>query len=116
MDIEGLDLLADALINAPERVTEAAWTASRRAARLLRPAIWTTTPVRTGYLQSNTEIMVADAFTVRYENITPYAPYVEARTGYVETGVERVMADVEAVYEHAFDDLAAMFGSGPRAE
>lgn len=112
IDIEGLDLLADALLNAPERVTEAAWKASRQAARLLRPAIFTVTPVDTGYLQSLTQVTVVDAFTVTYENITPYAPHVEARTGYVETGVERVIGNVEAVYESAFDELARTFGSG----
>jgi hypothetical protein len=112
IESEGLDLLQDALLNAPERVTAATWKASRRAAQLLRPSIALVTPVDTGYLQSNTQVMVADAFTVQYENITPYAPYVEARTGYVETGVERVIGNVEAIYEQAITELAASFGTG----
>lgn len=112
LDLEGAELLIDALQNAPELVTEAAWRASRRAARVLRPSIETVTPVDTGYLVSNTVVAVANAFTVQYENVTRYAEHVEARTGYVERGLELARGEVDLIYEQAFDDLARDFGSG----
>lgn len=112
LDIEGAELLADALLNAPESVIAAAWEAGQASARLLRPSIARFTPVDTGYLQGNTDVVVADAFTVQYENITPYASYVEAYDPFVEQGTEAVAGEIDAIYERAFDDLAGTFGSG----
>lgn len=112
LELEGAELLADALLNAPELVTDAAWRAGEGAARLLRPSIARFTPVDTGYLVSNGDVVVVDAFTVQYENITPYAGYVTAYVPYVELGRQAVAGDIDAIYERAFDDLAETFGSG----
>lgn len=112
MDIEGAELLADALQNAPESVIAAAWEAGEASARILRPSIERFTNVDTGYMVGNTDVAVFDGFTVQYENVTPYAPRVNADFHFVEKGTEAVASQIDAIYDAAFDALAARFGSG----
>lgn len=112
LDLEGADLLADALINAPASVIDAAWDAGEASARVLRRSIARFTNVDTGYLVSNGEVVVMDAFTIQYENLTPYAVYVNAEYQFVEQGTDAARSEVDTIYEAAYDAVASTFGSG----
>lgn len=112
IDIENLDLLADALLNAPAAVTAAAEDAGREAIAVLGPSIDAVTNVDTGYLVSNNVVFLAGPLSVMFENITPYAVFVNNRYQFVQRGVANVEFQVEAIYEQAFTDLAENFARG----
>lgn len=112
IEIENLELLSQALINAPETVNAALGDAGQEAIEILGPAVDRVTRVDTGFMQSNNEFRLESVFNVLYSNFTPYAGIWEARDQFVERGVESVQDEVEQVYEDAMDQVAAQFGSG----
>lgn len=112
IEIEGLELLSQALINAPETVNAALSDAGQQAIGILGPAVDSFTHVDTGFLLSNNEFSLESVFDVRFANFTPYASFQEADNQFVTRGVESVQDEVEQVYELAMDQVAIHFGSG----
>ena len=95
-----------ALSDAPETMADALDVASDQAAGILDETISAVTPVRTGFLRSQNQLIPVSNFTVSYSNFTPYASYVDARRGFVARGVERGERAVERVYERAVEQAA----------
>lgn len=112
IEIEGLSLLGDALVNAPQTVDQALYDANREVIGILSPAVDAVTRVDTGFMVSNNEFSVPGMFTVMYSNLTPYVGVWEERDHFVEQGVENVRDEVEQVYEDAMDEVADTFAGG----
>lgn len=112
IDIEGIELLADAYANAPERVIAAADRAGKRAADLMGESIADETPVRTGFLLRSEAVRLEDHFSIIFRAGAPYASFVQRRNPFVDRGVANVQGEVDAVYEAEFDQLAEGFFDG----
>jgi hypothetical protein len=94
------------LQSAPETIDRAIDVAGDDAARVLQGAISAVTPVRTGFLRSQNDLIPVSNFTVYYNNFAPYASYVDARRDFVARGVERGERGVMREYEAAIDQAA----------
>lgn len=112
IDIEGLDLLADALLNAPATVAHAADLAGRAAIPVLRRYITEHTHEVSGDLKRAHQFWMEGYFEIKYANDMPYAQYEEDYHGFYRTGVDAARSEVDAIYEAAYDDVARDFGSG----
>jgi hypothetical protein len=106
IEIIGDDELRRALTAAPETIGDAIDVASGEAASVLQGAISAVTPVRTGFLRSQNDLIPVSNFTVYYYNFTPYASYMDARRDFVARGVERGERGVMREYEAAIDQAA----------
>ena len=106
IEIIGADELMRALQDAPETIDRAIDMAGDEAAGILQGAISAVTPVRTGFLRSQNDLIPAPNFTVTYSNFAPYASFVDARRDFVARGVERGERSVVREYEAAIDQAA----------
>ena len=106
IEIHGDDELQRALQDAPETIDRAIDVASDAAAGILDESISAVTPVRTGFLRSQNQLIPVSDFTVSYSNIADYASFVDARRDFVAHGVERGERGVVRVYETAIDQAA----------
>ena len=106
VEIHGDEALMRALVAAPETIDAAIDVASDEAAGILQRAISAVTPVRTGFLRSQNDLIPVSNFTVYYNNFAPYASYVDARRDFVARGVERGERQVDRVYQDAIDHAA----------
>lgn len=112
LDIEGLELLSDALQNAPETVTREAERAGRQALPIIRDSIGDETPWRTGFLFRSEGTSLEGPFNIVFTASADYAQIVNARQGFVERGFGLVEGEVELLYESALDRVAATFRRG----
>jgi len=106
VEIIGDDELQRALAEAPATIDRAIDVASDGAAGVLDETISAVTPVRTGFLRSQNQLIPVSNFTVSYSNFAPYASYVDARRDFVARGVERGERGVVREYEQAIDQAA----------
>jgi len=113
VEIIGDDELMRALVAAPETIGDAIDVASDEAAGILQGAISAVTPVRTGFLRSQNDMIPVSNFTVTYTNVAPYASYVDARRDFVARGVERGERQVDRVYQDAIDHAATEIEGQP---
>lgn len=80
--------------------------ANAEAARLALTAIDAETPRRTGTLAAGARC-VADQFGFTYVNAVPYAPIVDAKTGFASDTLEEREAAIVAVYEDHIEEALA---------
>lgn len=112
VEIENLDLLRDALYNAPETVTRALEEAGQDAIDVLSASVDETTHEISGDLRRANDFRMDGSFSIVYSNFMSYASFEEARHGTTAEGIAAVQGEVEQVYEDAMDDVAQQFGSG----
>lgn len=112
LETEGLELLSEAYLNAPEAVHQAALEAGREAVPILQDAIAGETPIDTGYLRSTEAVSLEGVFNISFTATAPYAAVVNAHNPYVERGTEIAAPRVTAIYDDAMDRLAETFFHG----
>jgi hypothetical protein len=113
IEIIGDEALLRALTDAPDVIDAAIDLAGDEAASVLQRAISAVTPVRTGFLRSQNDLIPVSNFTVYYNNFAPYASYVDARRDFVARGVERGERQVDRVYQEAIDHAATEIEGQP---
>lgn len=109
VNIQGLDELADAFVNAPELVAREAETAGQEAAAVLLAGIQGETPVVTGDLRDSNNVLLIGPFVLEAEATMPYAAIVHARDPFIDRGALAVEAETDAIYEAAMDRIAEGF-------
>jgi hypothetical protein len=102
--------LARELAAAPAELSTVIDVATDDAREPMADAFYAVTPVDTGLLRSQNELLAGPGFQVTYFNETSYASFVDARQQFVARGVERGERGVITTYADAIDGFTRTFG------